>query len=409
MAGSITSACSCRDPETGQRYPKGKCPKAGRRGHLRWYFVIDLPKRWDKGAHRYFRQQLKSPGFPTRLAAERALLPELAKIEAHTAPSLSDRQLSVGDYLDRWLEEAVSAEGEPWRPTTTDTYTKLVDSYIRPSLGRHRLAELRPEHIRRMTAGMQRQGLSRATIHLAYSAVRTALAAAIRERIITWSPCEAAKVRGPGRKKMQVWETHEVERFLAHAEQAEPSLAVAFQLAAWRGLRRGELAGLQWGDLDLGAGTLRVARSVDDKGRIGEPKTEHGNRTVSLGPKLVAALRAHRRVQAERRLAAGPEWEDGDWVLCGGQGQMLPPWRLTQGFKRLSRELGLPDIRLHDLRHTAATTMLLAGVAPKVVSDQLGHANITTTLDIYAHVLPQQRDASAEAVERLYGGSVETL
>jgi len=407
MAGSITSACSCRDPQTGSRYRKGGCPKAGKRGHERWYFVIDQDRTWDATERRWRRQQLKSPGFPTRLAAERALEAELPRIRDHSAPSLADRQLTAGEFLDRWLSWARNAEGEPWRPNTAETYRKVVENYLRPALGRYRLADLRPAHIRDALAQMRGRGLSRTTVHMAYSTLRTAVNAAIREQIITWNPCVAAKVEGPGRPEMAVWTPEQVATFLTHAGQEEPTLAAAFQLAAWRGLRRGELAGLRWGDLDLDAGLLRVERSVTEAGgqvQTGEPKTERGKRTVSLGPKLVAVLRAHRQAQPVRRLA--PE----DWVFCDDRGQMLSPWVLTQTFKRLVRELpGLPEIHLHSLRHTAITHMLLAGVSPKVVQDQAGHATLATTMDVYGHVLPQQRDASADAVEALYGGSVETL
>jgi integrase len=394
--GSITSACSCRNPETGSRYRKGECPKAGKRGHERWYFVIDLDPRWDKDARRWFRQQLKSPGFPTRIQAVQALEAELPKIRNHTAPSLADRQVTVGEYLDRWLRVARDAKGKRWRPATKDTYTKLVESYLRPALGRHPLAELRPAHIRDALDPMTSSGLSPTTVHLAYSALRTALNAAIREQILTWNPCMAAKVEGPARPEMEVWTPGQVATFLAHAEQVEPHLAVAYQLAAWRGLRRGELAGLRWSDADLAAGTLRVQRSVGDSGEVGEPKTSRGKRTVSLGPKLVAALRAHQAAQPVRGLP--PQ----DWVLTGPDGQMLRPWVLTQTFLRLVRELPLPEIHLHSLRHTAATHMLQAGVAPKIVQDQLGHATLAMTMDTYGHVIPAQRDASADAVEALY-------
>jgi integrase len=169
--------------------------------------------------------------------------------------------------------------------------------------------------------------------------------------------------------------------------------------------------GLRWSDLDLDTGTLRVVRNVTEAGRalhIGEPKTERGKRTVSLGAGLVAVLRAHRKAQAARRLAA-EEWADEGWVFPGPDGRLLAPWVLTQGFRRLQREVpDLPSLHFHGLRHTAATTMLLAGVDPKVVQDQMGHKTLAMTTDLYGHVLPRQRDASADAVERIYGTDVTT-
>jgi len=123
----------------------------------------------------------------------------------------------------------------------------------------------------------------------------------------------------------------------------------------------------------------------------------------------VAVLRAHRKAQAAERLAAGPAWEDGGWVFCGEHGERLWPHRITHAFKRISREAGgLPEAHLHTLRHTAATTMLLAGVAPRAVADQLGHRKVETTLNVHAHVIQRQRDDSADAVERLYEQSTGT-
>jgi integrase len=310
--GSVFAYCACRDG-TGKRYTPGTCPAWTRRGHRRWGFVVDQDKTWDATERRWRRAQLRRMGFGTRLAAERALEAELPAIRGHSAPSLPDRQLDLSTYLDRWL-----ASDPGWRPATRDTYTKLVANHLRPALGRHLLTDLRPAHIREALARMTDGGLSRTTVHMAYSTLRTALNAAIRERVITWNPCQAVKVEGPAHPEMVVWEPHQVATFLAHAEQAAPHLAVAFQLSAWRGLRRGEVAGLRWGDVDLAAGTARIERNVTEAGgqlHTGEPKTARGKRTVSLGPKLVAALRAHRLAQPVRGLP--PE----DWVFTGPGGR----------------------------------------------------------------------------------------
>lgn len=244
--------------------------------------------------------------------------------------------------------------------------------------------------------------------------LRACLTQAIIDHKIAANPAgKGARVPGPGRCKPQFWGPIHLATFLAHVTRAEPRLAVAFQLAGWRGLRRGEVCGLRWSDLDLDGGTLTIVRNVTEADRaihVGEPKTERGARVVSIGPQLVAALRAHRKAQAAERLAAGPDWTDEGWVFPGPDGRVLPPHIPTHRFKALVRELPeLPDLHLHALRHTAATLMLLQGIAPKVVADQLGHSKVQMTLDTYAQVLPQQRDASADAVEALFGTSVTAL
>ena len=235
----------------------------------------------------------------------------------------------------------------------------------------------------------------------------------------------AVSVETPPRPEPAAWEPAQVTRFLGHARERTPDLAPAFHLGAWRGLRRGELAGLRWPDIDLDAGVLAVVRNLTEEGgpytsdcapecpggglHVGEPKTERGKRTVSIGPAPVAVLRAHRKALAQRRLTA-EHWKDHDLVFPGPDGGWLRPHVLTQGFKTLVRELpDLPQVWPHaGTRHTAATMLLLllARVEPKTVQDQLGHANLAITMDTYAHVLQRHRDASADAVEKLYDGSL---
>lgn len=413
MAGSIVAYCSCRNPDTGRRYPQGACPDWNRRGHRRWGYAVDLDRLWDEAQQRWRRQQARRMGYTTRRDAERALAREIPAVEDGTAPSLPDRQVTVAAHLDRWL-------GDPrWRATTRLAYQRDVRLYLRPGLGHVRLVDVRPEHIERLL-GKMREGTLRppgqagptppAALRSVYATLRAALNAAVRERKITWNPCVAVRVETPARQVVQVWEPEHVARFLDHARRAAPELAPLFQLSAWRGLRRGELLALQWADLDLDGGTLRVRRNITEAGgrlHIGGPKTQAGERTVSLGAKLVAVLRAHRRAQSERRLAAG-SWAGLDLVFCQDDGQPIAPHTLTIRFKTLARQVpGLPDAHLHTLRHTAATSMLLAGVPPKVVQDQLGHATLAMTMDLYGHVIASQRDASADAVERLYDTRVQ--
>jgi integrase len=365
-------------------------------------------------------------GFKTKQDAERALEALVPAIRDGTAPRLADRQLTVGEFLDRWLRAGVRATGKPWRPSTRTNYERDVRLYLRPGLGRYRLVDLHSDDIADLWAEMRAGGRSVHTVYYAFGTLNSALNQAVLAGRITRNPCVAARVEPPVRPDPPAWEPEHVTAFLAHAREAEPDLAPAFQLAAWRGLRRGEIIGLRWADVDLDDGTLRVVRNATEAGgpcttdcapdcpggkpHIGEPKTKRGKRTVSIGPSLAAVLRTLRRAQAERRLAA-ESWEDHDLVFPGPDGRWLPPHRLTQGFKKLVRELpDLPQLWLHaGTRHSAATHMLLAGVQPKVVQDQLGHATLAMTMDTYGHVIKRQRDASADAVEALYSTDVPPL
>jgi integrase len=176
------------------------------------------------------------------------------------------------------------------------------------------------------------------------------------------------------------------------------------------GMRQGELLALQWTDLLLDANqpSVTVRRSLEmrehGKRQIGKPKTEAGRRRIDLSARAVNALRAHRKRQNEERLALGSGWDDQDLVFCNTIGRHLEPNNVKRGsFGPLKKAAGVPEIRFHDLRHTAASVLLLEGVPAKVVSEMLGHASIAITLNTYSHVLPTMQRSAAAAMDRLFG------
>ncbi|MHB8513014.1 MAG: site-specific integrase [Actinomycetota bacterium] len=173
------------------------------------------------------------------------------------------------------------------------------------------------------------------------------------------------------------------------------------------GLRRGELLGLRWRDIDLDAGRLHVSATLqritveqNSQSQLGfvEPKTPRARRTVALRPSTVETLRRHRKAQNERRLAS-EAWHETDAVFDRGDGRPLDPGEFGREFKRLAKKAGLEGTRFHDVRHGFATALLLQGVHPKVASDALGHSSVAFTLDTYSHVLPSMQDTAAQAIE----------
>jgi integrase len=167
-------------------------------------------------------------------------------------------------------------------------------------------------------------------------------------------------------------------------------------------LRRGELLGLRWDDVDLERGTLRVGRAlVREGGRysLGETKTKRGRRRVNLTPRTATALRAHRKRQLEERMKLAGLHEDHELIFATRTGTPINSEHLVKrSFKPLLEKAGLPEIRFHDLRHTCATLLLGRGVHPKLVQELLGHATIAMTLDTYSHYLPSMGDAAAGAM-----------
>jgi len=175
------------------------------------------------------------------------------------------------------------------------------------------------------------------------------------------------------------------------------------------GGRRGEALGLCSSNVDLETGRISIRETaLQDDGKMidGEPKTDMGRRSIDLDPATVALLEVHRKRQVAERLALGPGYSDAGLVFCHEDGTALSPDYVSKRFKRLSEQAGLPQIRLHDLRHTHATHLLEAGVHPKVVQERLGHATISMTLDTYSHAVPGMgRDAAAKVAALVLGGA----
>jgi len=208
-------------------------------------------------------------------------------------------------------------------------------------------------------------------------------------------------VRRPTVEQRQptTWTDLEAREFLATTK--DDRLTALWALALTRGLRRGELCGLRWSAIDLPGGTLQVVHTlvmVDGKPQTSSPKTRAGVRSVPLDASLVSFLTAQRKVQAAERLKAGEAWQDGGYVFTDELGKPYSPDFVSKRFEDLVEVSGLPRIRLHDLRHTACSLMLAAGVQPKVVQELAGHSNISITLGIYGHTTPSMGRQAGEAL-----------
>jgi len=207
------------------------------------------------------------------------------------------------------------------------------------------------------------------------------------ERVARWKATK--EIPSP----VMVWTPAHTGEFLDHASDADDRLYALYHLIAFRGLRRGEACGLHWDDLDLDAKTLTVRWQIVQHGwatAMDTPKTDGSDATIALDTETIAALRAHRSRQRRERLAAGPAWQHTGLVFTMVIGGPLHPADVTDRFHFLVAQAGLPPIRLHDLRHGAATLALAAGTDLKVVQEMLGHADLGTT-ELYTHVSDRRR------------------
>lgn len=367
----------------------------------RWYVVIDLD-RDESGA----RRQKWHSGFATRRAAEKALTAILSARD--NGVYVPPERLTMAQYLsERWLP---AIEGSI-RPTTFDGYARHVRVYVVPRLGRTQLQQLTPDRIsafyRDLTkaGGKVGQPLSASTVCHVHATLHRALQDAVRWGYLVRNPATAAvkpRQRGAASADIATWTATELGAFLQHVRGDR--LFAAWQLAASTGLRRGEILGLRWSDVDLDARRLSVRQTVTTAGNrvvMGEPKTSRGRRNVALDRATVEILVAWRADQERERLALGSAWQDAGLVFTREDGSCVHPDTFSFWFDRHVRTSGLRRIRLHDLRHTHASLALQAGVAAKVVSERLGHSTVAFTLDVYSHVIPALEEDAAERVAAL--------
>lgn len=328
-----------------------------------------------------------------------------------------DRTITVGQYLEDWYRRRTVDAETPLRASTAKSYRDHLDRFWLPLIGRIRLRDLRAGDIERAMDTIRRGHptmgpTSRARV---FGTLRSAMRSAVRRKVLPVSPTDAVDRGGkPVKRQVKPWSPETLGAFLDDERVRSHRLYPAYVLAAYSGLRRGEVCGLQWQDVDLDEGTLTVERqrvSVNYAVTESDPKTENGLREVPLVPEVVAALKAWRVQQKAERLLLGEAWPSDEpaWVFTDALGQPWHPVSLSQQFRRLVQKTGLPYIRLHDLRHGTASLLLNSGVANLfTVSRILGHSDISVTSDVYGHMDPKRAAeamaAAALRVPRKAGG-----
>jgi integrase len=364
-----------------------------------YFFVVDLPPVGGR------RQQLRRRGFPTKKAA----LAEERRVMATVQDGRYVRPArgTVGDYLtETWLPTKRRAI----RETTALGYEKVIRTRIVPLIGNVQLTALDAVTLESLYAQLLTDGgkggrpLSPKTVANAAGVLSIALGDAVRLKLLPYNVASDAKLPRRKRREMTAWTESEASVFLVSV--SDDRLFPLWRLALATGMRRGELCGLRWSDVDAKEGAITIAstRVVADRVIVGEPKTAAGSRVLALDAETMRALQAWRRTQVEERLAAGEAWENQGLVFVDELGRPPHPESMTRWWRDAVARAGVPAIRLHDARHTAATVLLRAGVPVKVVSQRLGHADVAVTMRIYQHVTAQDDQAAADALARAFAG-----
>lgn len=438
--GSTFKRCGCTVVEDGKRKQLGRsCPKLRRPDgawnprHGLWYFAVSVKVRGGE------RVPIVRGSFETQREAQAAM--DELKGKAARGVDVASR-LTVADYLRKWISGKKDI-----KLNTVTSYTGHIERYFVPIIGHVRLSELRVDHVAEVfeaidehnadcRKGKATRPVGQSSVQRIRATLRAALSDAMRQGLISTNPAALMKLPAAKRPKGLVWTPDRVDRwqaevdklvaggmrlrkarervptpspvmvwrpdqlgqFLDHAH--DDRLYALWHLYAFRGLRRGEAAGLEWPEVDLVAGSIAIVRQrISVAGEIVEdtPKSDAGARVISLDQQTVGVLRAHRKQQMADRLAAGPSWIDSGTVFATEDGSPLNPNDVSDQFEDLVMSAGLPPIRLHDLRHGAASLLLASGANMKEVQETLGHANMSLTANTYTSIYPELSVAAAEA------------
>lgn len=312
----------------------------------------------------------------------------------------ANREITIAQFFERWLEDVAKPST---RIRTYQSYRGLFRTHIQPALGTIRLADLRPEHLQRFYNAKLEAGLSARTVRYLHGLLHHVLDQALKWGLVPRNVSEAATPPRQTRRSLQTLGPAEVQRLLDALH--EDRLYALYLLAISTGMRQGEILGLRWTEVDLDGGTVRVVRAIQRiKGQgyvVSEPKTERGRRAIALPKITVIALKERQRQQSAEKVLAEEDWQDQGLVFTTQIGTPLDARNVLRHFKAALQQAELPEMRFHDLRHTAATLLLLQEIHPKIVQEMLGHSSITLTLDTYSHVLPDMQREAASKMDAL--------
>lgn len=353
----------------------------------RWTSVINLGYQGGKLGRKYFYGG-------TREEVSGKLTEALEKLR-QGVPVSFDRQ-TVGEFLDRWINESVKPSV---RPNTYYSYEQNIRLYLKPWLGGIQLSKLTPQHVQSFMNAQRKAERSPRLVNYQRTILRCALNDALKWGLVARNVAALVDPMRYIKPDIAPLSEDENNEFLKAIKGDR--LETLFHVALSLGLREGEILGLRWEDLDFDKQLVRIRSSlqrIDKKLQLVEPKTKKSKRTLPIPATLLSSLKGHRTRQLEEKLLAGGNWQENGLVFTSCQGTPLYARNVVRSFHRLLAKAKLRRCRFHDLRHSCATFLLAKNVPARVVMDILGHTNISLTMNTYSHVIPTMLLEAAEAM-----------
>lgn len=310
-------------------------------------------------------------------------------------------KLIYSEYLTNWLSTIQATV----RPKTWRQYNQIVRDYILPELGGIKISELRPDQIQRVYDRLIKAGKGRRTVQLVHAVIHRSLTQAVKLGLVGRNPDDATTPPKPKNKEIKILDQGQVHQLLIAAQTRSIRYLAFYHVAVATGMRQSELLGLKWDDLDLKEKSLQVKRQLNlvpgGGFEFAPPKTKAGYRTIKLGSETANILTHHYKTQLDESAIAGNKWQDHGLLFPSTVGTPINPRNVLRTFRNLLDDAGLPKIRFHDLRHTAASLMLNNGVDVLIVSKRLGHSKPSITLDVYGHLIPSSQEKAADLIDTL--------
>lgn len=334
---------------------------------------------------------------------------------------LDGEKLTFREFTERWMEEYAKMQLEP---TTTEVYKFLLDAHVIPEIGHLKLARVQPAHLNKLYSVLLKErkdgkpgGYSPTTVRRVHAVISSIMTTAVQWNIITENPCKRIKPPKQAKQEIAFFTPEQAAAFLEEldreAKEGEIPLQhnIFFQLALFCGLRRGEAVALKWQDIDFDAGTVSINKStaiVDGKRYQKTPKNRTSERVISIPRHVLTMLRRYRLEYNTYRMRIGSQWTGSGHIFIQWNGAQMHPSTPDSAMRKVidryngSHEEPLPHVTPHGLRHTSATLLISQNVDIRTVSNRLGHAQTSTTMNIYTHALQKKDEQAAETLENLF-------